>query len=502
MENADPTVAAGDSCACPSEQPQDETSTSAPYDRAGASNSYTIRLKLKDEESLLNVARTTIEKFGFAGATDPIASEEDGSTVWDILVYLERDSKIEDLEKALNETAGVTVINWSDRTFLAHLGGKISIMPRMPIKTREDLSILYTPGVARVSWAIYKDPEKVWTLTSRGNMIAVASNGTRVLALGDIGPEAAMAVMEGKCVLFKQFGGVDAVPLLMRTKDPKKIIEILREVSVTYGGINLEDIASPGCWEIENELKKTCDIPVFHDDQHGTAVVVLAGVLNAARLVKKQLRHLRVVVSGVGAAGMACCRLLIKAGVRNIIGFKREGAVYRGRADMNDEEKWLADNSNPKNLKCCLTDALKGADMFLGLSVADVIKGKDLVGMRRDPIVFALANPQPEVKPEDAKAHGARIIATGGSEYPNQVNNALAFPGIFRGALGCRAKQITDEMKMAAAHAIANVIPVNRLRDSYIIPSIFDERVHKAVAAAVTSVAYATGQARRVKRTR
>jgi len=305
--------------------------------------------------------------------------------------------------------------------------------------------------------------------------------------------------MEGKAMLFKRFGNVNAVPIVLESQDPDSIIRTIKDIAPGFGGINLEDIASPGCWKVERVLKEQLDIPVFHDDQHGTAVVVLAGTINAAKIVKKQLRNLRVVVSGVGAAGMACCRLLIAAGVKHLVGFNKDGAIYRGREGMNAEEQWLALNSNPKNVKVTMRQALKGADMFLGLSVKGVIDAVDLKVMRRDPIVFALANPEAEVDPEEA-AEYARIVATGSSQYPNQINNALVFPGIFRGALDCRVPNITEEMKMEAARALAAVIPPQSLRDDFIIPSIFEEKVHLAVAAAVARVAHQTGTARRVLR--
>ena len=471
-------------------------------DRFNASNSLTIRLKLCDKPGTLGVVTTLIGHKGVdIGAIDIVGHEADG-TVRDFTLNVVTPEAGLELVEALRGVPGVEVVNFSDQTFRAHLGGKIEIVGKTSIKDRDDLSRIYTPGVARVCKAIAADPNKVHSLTMKGNTIAIVSDGSRVLALGNIGPYGALPVMEGKALLFKRFGNVNAVPIVLGTQDPEQIIAAVKAIAPTFGGINLEDIASPGCWEIERRLKEELDIPIFHDDQHGTAVVVLAATINAAKVVKKQLRHLRIVVSGVGAAGMACCRLLMAAGVKNIVGFNINGPIYRGRTDLNSEEQWLAANSNPKNFKGSMRDALKGADMFLGLSAAGVIQGKDLTVMRRDPIVFALANPVPEVTPEAAAAHGARIIATGGSEYANQINNSLAFPGIFKGVLQCRARFITDEMKMEAARALAGVVPKTMLSDEYIIPGMFNEKAHEAVTQAVIRVAHATGQARRPLRTR
>jgi len=471
-------------------------------ERHSASNSLTIRLRINDEPGMLGKVTTFIGHSGAdIGAID-IVGHEEGCTVRDITVNVDSVEAGTRLVEALRSVEGVTVINFSDRTFRVHLGGKIEMNGRIPVNTRDDLSMAYTPGVARVCRAIEADPDKAWSLTAIGNTIAIVTNGSRVLALGNIGPKAAMPVMEGKALLFKRFGGVNAWPICLDAQDPEEIIRAAKAIAPSFGGINLEDIASPGCWEVERRLREELDIPIFHDDQHGTAIVVLAATLNAAKLVRKQLRHLRVSVSGVGAAGMACCRLLIAAGVKNLIGFNQGGPIYRGRPGMNSEEQWLAENSNPRNYQGTLKASLKGQDMFLGLSVANVIEGSDIVGMRRDPIIFALANPQPEITPEDAAAHGARIIATGGSEYPNQVNNALVFPGLFRGLLDTRTRFITDEMKIAAAKALAAVIPPKHLRDEYIIASVFNDDAHKAVAEAVRQEAHRSGQARRTRRSR
>jgi malate dehydrogenase (oxaloacetate-decarboxylating) len=462
-----------------------------------ASNSLTVRLKINDEPEMLGQVTTVIGTFNASvAALDVVQEAVDGFTVWDVTINIDSPENGQLLVDALKSTAGCQVVNFSDRTFRAHLGGKIEVVGRNPVKTRDDLSMVYTPGVARVCRAIEADPAKVYSLTMKGTTILIVTDGSRILSLGNIGPKAGLPVMEGKAALFKQFGNVNAVPICLDVHQPDEIVSVVKAIAPAYGGINLEDIASPGCWEIERRLQAELDIPVFHDDQHGTAVVVLAATINAARLVKKQLRNLRVVVSGVGAAGMACSNLLLAAGVKHLTGFNRDGAVFRGRTDLNAEEEKLAQVSNPKNFRGTLREALKGADMFLGLSVAGVIDAQDLAFMRRDAIVFALANPEPEVNPEAAAPY-VRVMATGGSEHPNQINNALVFPGIFRGALDCRVRDITQEMQVEAARSLAAVIPAGKLRADYIIPSVFNPAVHKAVADAVCRVAQRTGQAQR-----
>jgi malate dehydrogenase (oxaloacetate-decarboxylating) len=454
-----------------------------------------------DTPEMFGKVTTLIGSLGIGVGAGDGFSLVDGHAERDFTVYPSSVQHGQQLIEALKTLEGVQVVHSSDAVLRAHLGGKIDIVPRRPVQTRDDLSQVYTPGVARVCMDIHADPSKAYNLTMKGNTIAIVSDGSRVLALGNIGPLAAMPVMEGKAMLFKRFGNVNAVPICLSTQDPEEIIAAVKAISPSFGGVNLEDIASPGCWEIERRLIAELDIPIFQDDQHGTAVVVLAATINAAKVVKKQLRHLRVVVSGVGAAGMACCRLLIAAGVKNLIGFNINGPIYKGRPGMNAEEQWLAEHSNPKQFKGTMREALKDKDMFLGLSVAGVIDAEDLKVMRRDPIVFALANPRPEVDPYEAAKY-ATIVATGGSEYYNQINNALVFPGMFRGALDCRVRGITEEMKMEAARALAAVIPADRLRHDNIIPSIFEDKVHTAVAAAVAAVAHRDGEARRVKRLR
>jgi malate dehydrogenase (oxaloacetate-decarboxylating) len=355
----------------------------------------------------------------------------------------------------------------------------------------------YTPGVARVCQAIQEDPEKVFTLTIKKNCVAIVTDGTAVLGLGDIGPAAAMPVMEGKAMLFKEFGGVDAFPICLSTKDPDEIVRTVKNIATAFGGINLEDISAPRCFEIEDRLKEELDIPVFHDDQHGTAVVVLAALINALKIVGKEMREIKVVVNGVGAAGVACTKIVMAAGVANIIGCDQHGALYRGRKEnMNKVKEWYAANTNPNEEQGTVHDIIKGADVFFGLSVPNVINEEDVKAMADRPIVFAMANPTPEIMPEDAAPYVA-VMATGRSDYPNQINNVLCFPGIFRGALACRARSINEEMKLAAANAIASIITPAELHPEYIIPSVFDKRVAEAVAHAVEEAAYATHVARR-----
>jgi malate dehydrogenase (oxaloacetate-decarboxylating) len=357
--------------------------------------------------------------------------------------------------------------------------------------------MVYTPGVARVCLAIQADPESAYTLTIKKNTVAVVTDGTAVLGLGDIGPAAAMPVMEGKCALFKEFAGVDAFPLAVDTKDPQEIVETVARIALGFGGINLEDISAPRCFEIEEQLQKRLDIPVFHDDQHGTAIVTLAALINALRLVKKDPQQLKVVVNGVGAAGVAVSRIFMDYGITNIVGCDRTGAIDRGRTEnMNLMKTWYAANTNPNQERGTLTEVIEGADVFVGLSAPGALTVPMVQKMNRDPIVFAMANPTPEIMPEDANPY-ARIMATGRSDYPNQINNVLGFPGVFRGALDCRATTVNDEMKRAAADAIAEVISPNELNEDYIVPSVFNRAVAPAVALAVSAAAHRTGVARR-----
>ncbi|MBP1989013.1 NAD-dependent malic enzyme [Paenibacillus eucommiae] len=402
------------------------------------------------------------------------------------------------IRQELEQVPGLRVVNISDSTFLVHLGGKIEIQPKLPIKNRDDLSKVYTPGVARVCMAIHEDKSKAYSLTIKRNTVAVISDGTAVLGLGDIGPEAAMPVMEGKAMLFKQLAGVDAFPICLETKDVEEIIRTIKAIAPAFGGINLEDISSPRCFEIEKRLQEELDIPVFHDDQHGTAVVVLAGLLNSLKVVGKNISSIRVVVMGIGAAGVACCKILLAAGVQDLVAVDRQGAIVSGGGPYaNPMWNWLAEHSNPNRMVGTLSDVIAGADVFVGVSGPGLLKVEDVQKMAADPIVFAMANPEPEIDPEVAEPY-VRVLATGRSDFPNQINNVLVFPGIFRGALDCQAKIITEEMKLAAARAIASVVTEEELNEQYIIPSIFNDKVVQLVRNEVIRAAIETGEARRI----
>jgi malate dehydrogenase (oxaloacetate-decarboxylating) len=445
------------------------------------------------------VASAIGEAGGDIGAVDLVETTRE-RTERDITVKCRDSSHAQRIVSRLKHVAGVRVVNVSDRTFLMHLGGKIEIRNKVPIRTRDDLSMAYTPGVARVCLAIRDDRERVFSLTVKQNMVAVVTDGTAVLGLGDIGPEAALPVMEGKAMLFKEFAGVDAFPICLATKDVDKIVETVKFVAPAFGGINLEDIAAPRCFEVEERLRKDLDIPVFHDDQHGTAVVVLAALLNAVRIVKKDLRRLRVVVTGVGAAGTATIKILMSSGVRDIVGVDEHGTIHRGRAaGMDFMKRWVASATNPRRVTGDLGDALTRADVFIGLSVPGILTLKHIRRMARDPIVFAMANPEPEIRPEEAERH-VRVMATGRSDYPNQINNVLCFPGFFRGLLDSRARAVNDEMKLAAARALAACVRRDELSAEYIIPSVFNKRVAPAVAAGVARAAHETATARRRRR--
>ncbi len=376
------------------------------------------------------------------------------------------------------------------------LKGKIEIVSRARVDSKEALSLAYTPGVAKPCLEIQKDPDKSYELTRRWNTVAVVTDGTAVLGLGDIGPEAGMPVMEGKCVLFKEFGGVDAIPLCIRSKETDAIVETIRLLAGSFGGINLEDISAPRCFEIEKRLKECCDIPVFHDDQHGTAVITLAGLINALKLVGKRLDEVKIVTSGAGAAGIAIIRLLISMGLKNVIMTDRQGAIYRGREGLNPIKKEMAEITNHACEKGSLSDVLRKADVFIGVSAPGTLTADMVRSMEEDPVIFACANPTPEIFPEEAKAAGAAVVSTGRSDYPNQVNNVLCFPGMFRGALDVRATDINDEMKTAAAHAIAGLVSDEELSADYILPAAFDPRVRDAVAQAVAEAARRSGAAR------
>lgn len=466
-----------------------------------ASYSLTLRVKIHNKPGKLGEITTAIGRAGGDIEGIDIVSVGKDFLIRDITVNAASETHDKEIIASLGNIDGVEIVNVSDRTFLIHLGGKIEVVSKIPLKTRSDLSMAYTPGVARVCEAIAKDPEKVFNLTIKKNTVAVVSDGTAVLGLGDIGPAAAMPVMEGKCQLFKEFAGVDAFPICLNTKDPHEIVHTIKNIAPAFGGINLEDISAPRCFEIEDRLKEELDIPVFHDDQHGTAVVVLAALINALRIVGKEMKDIKLVVNGIGAAGVACSKIVMAAGVKNIIGCDTTGALFRGRTDnMNWVKDWYARNTNPNREEGTIHDVIKDADVFFGLSVPGVIASNDLKNMASDPIIFAMANPIPEIMPEDAEGL-VTVMATGRSDYPNQINNVLCFPGIFRGALNCRASRINEAMKLAAANAIAGIIGADELHPDYIIPSVFDKRVGEAVAAEVEDAAYRSGVARRERAT-
>jgi malate dehydrogenase (oxaloacetate-decarboxylating) len=465
--------------------------------RQSPSYSTTMRLRYLDQPGQLGRITSAIgEAEGFIGAVDVVAVDQ-GHITRDITVSardLEHEQHIVERVRSID---GVRVLRVSDRTFLMHLGGKIEVTARTPIKTRDDLSMVYTPGVARVCRAIHADPDAAFALTIRRNMVAVITDGSAVLGLGNIGPRAALPVMEGKAVLFKEFAGVDAFPICLDTQDPRQIIDTCRYLAPTFGGINLEDISAPRCIEIEEQLSGLVDIPVFHDDQHGTAIVVLAALHNALTLVRKNLADIRIVICGAGAAGTAIARLLKSVGAERIVLCDREGALVRGASSYaNSVKQWLAENTNPEQLGGSLGDVLAGADVFIGVSAAGALGVDDLKRMANAPIVFALANPDPEIDPDLATPYAA-VVATGRSDYPNQINNVLCFPGFFRGMLDVRAARVTDTMKIAAANAIAAVIGPGQLTPDYIVPSVFDRRVAIAVAKAVSRAAMDSGVARR-----
>ncbi len=374
--------------------------------------------------------------------------------------------------------------------------GKIEVVSRVPISTSEELSLAYTPGVAEPCLEIQKDYDKSFVLTRRNNLVAVVTDGTAVLGLGDIGPEAGMPVMEGKCALFKEFGDVDAFPICVRSKDVDEIVNTIYLISGSFGGINLEDIAAPRCFEIEKKLKEKCDIPIFHDDQHGTAVIVAAGILNALKIVNKKLDEIKIVMNGAGAAGIAIAKHLLKMGVKHITLCDSKGIICKGDPRLNSAKQEMAEITNLSHLTGTLADAMKGADVFLGISAPNCVTEEMVRSMAENPIIFAMANPTPEIMPDLAKKAGAAVVGTGRSDFPNQINNVLAFPGIFRGALDCRAKDINDEMKVAASFAIASLVDDDKLSPDYILPHAFDKRIGKTVAAAVKEAAIKSGVAR------
>ena len=461
-----------------------------------ASNSIIVRLKIDNKVGMLaSVNRVISEMGGVVGAID-LVGPEDGVLVRDISIFTNDPDHSDKIVESIKKTPGVEFVNFSDRTFLVHLGGKISIRNRIPVKTRDDLSMAYTPGVARICMEINQDPEDAYKLTTKGNTVAVVTDGTAVLGLGNIGPKAAMPVMEGKAMLFKEFADIDAWPICLDTTDTEEIIRIVKAIAPGFGGINLEDIAAPRCFEIEQRLREELEIPVFHDDQHGTAVVTTAALINALKVVEKNVEKIKVIVSGAGAAGIACTKMIMHLGVKNLIVCDSKGAIHSKRTNLNPSKNWLAENSNPEKESGALKEVIEGADVFLGVSAPNIIGQKDVKNMAKDPIVFAMSNPDPEISPEEASPFAA-VMATGRSDYPNQINNVLCFPGIFRGALDCRSSTINEEMKLAAAHAIAGVVDDAHLNADYIIPSVFDTTVAKKISESVQAAAYKTGVARR-----
>jgi malate dehydrogenase (oxaloacetate-decarboxylating) len=461
------------------------------------SASYSITVRVRDPQrpgAFARVAGAIGETGAILGAIDLVRVER-GEVVRDVTVACVDATHGDLVVAAVGALEGVTVEHVSDRTFLMHLGGKIEVNPTSPVKTRDDLSMAYTPGVARVCAAIQEDIQKAWSLTIKGNTVAVISDGTAVLGLGDIGPEAAMPVMEGKAMLFKEFAGVDAFPLCLATHDVDRIVDIVTALAPTFGAINLEDIAAPRCFEIERRLRAALEIPVFHDDQHGTAIVVLAALMNSLRVVHKRTADIRVVVVGAGAAGLACAEIMLAHGVGEIVVCDLEGALYPGRPGLDPPRMALAAATNPRGERGTADELLAGADVLVGVSGPGAVSAAAVRTMAARPIVFAMANPVPEVRAEEI-GDDVTIMATGRSDYPNQINNVLAFPGVFRGALDVRATTINEEMKLAAAQAIAGVIREDELQAEYVIPSVFNRDVVKVVAAAVARAAVNSGVAR------
>ena len=451
------------------------------------SPSYTASYRIQLNESTTTIAHVVdaVAELDAQVKGLDVAESDRGHIVLELTCDMRNSEHRRRVRERLAALPGVSVDSVADQTFLAHVGGKIEVAPKSPIRNRDDLSRVYTPGVARVCTAIHDAPAKAHLLTIKANTVAVVSDGTAVLGLGDIGPEAALPVMEGKAVLFKQFADVDAWPVVLNTKDTEEIIAVVKAIAPGYGGINLEDISAPRCFEIEERLRAELDIPVFHDDQHGTAIVTLAALINALTLVGKKIEDVRIVVSGVGAAGSAIIKLLQAHGATDIVGYGRSGALNRNEVEgMHPSRRWLAENTNPRCVSGSLKDGVAGADVFIGVSQANILDGDDIATMADDAIVFAMANPTPEVDPIAAATHAA-IVATGRSDFPNQINNVLAFPGLFRGLLDAKVREITTELLRVAGVAIASVISPDELSPNYIIPGVFDERVAPAVSSAV-----------------
>ena len=469
---------------------------------AQAQYSVTIRVELDARQEPLGKLTAAIADAGgqLQGVDLVPGAGAEGKRVREFTIDARDQEHWEQILRSLGSTRGAKVLEYTDRTMQMHRGGKIELHNKYPLKTRDDLSMAYTPGVARVCQEIHADRSKAFEYTIKRNTVAVVSDGSAVLGLGDIGPEAAMPVMEGKAMLFKEFAGVDAFPICLNSQDPDQIVQAVELMSPTFGGINLEDIAAPRCFEIEERLKASLDIPIFHDDQHGTAVVVMAALFNALKIVGKPIESLRILMVGLGAAGVAVTKMMLESGVSHVVGCDRSGAISTEREDyqageMSEIKRWYAEVSNPEKLTGDPADVIEGMDLFIGLSGPGIIPAQALEKMNDDAIVFAMANPNPEVMPEEADPY-VRIMATGRSDYPNQINNVLCFPGIFRGALDAGAPSITEEMKLAAAHGIANVVTEEDLSEDYIIPSVFNREVAPAVAEAVVEEAKRDGIAR------
>ena len=455
--------------------------------------SCTFRLRIPNRPGMLALAVDAIGAAGGDLGVISIVDETREELVRDITVRARDHEHQLAIREALKDQAELEILGVEDCTYACHRGGKLEVTPRTPLRNAADLAKVYTPGVARVCRTIAKSPREAYCLTVKGNCVAVVSDGSAVLGLGDIGPLAALPVMEGKAILFKEFGGVDAFPICLQSRDTEEIIATVKAIAPSFGGINLEDIAAPRCFEIERRLQEELDIPVFHDDQHGTAIVTLAALSNALKLIGKEVEDIKIVFCGVGAAGMACTRLLMASGVRNIVGCDRRGAIHTGREDeLNPAKRWYAEHTNPEGLSGGLSEVIVGADVFVGLSGPGILSVDDVRSMARDPIVFAMANPEPEIDPDLALPYVA-VMATGRSDYPNQINNVLAFPGVFRGALQCRASRITEGMKLAAAQAIAAALPEASVRPDRIIPSAFREDLAGLVARAVREAALREG---------
>jgi malate dehydrogenase (oxaloacetate-decarboxylating) len=457
------------------------------------SYSITVRLEVASHGRAVSELTRAVEQTGGIVTALDVTAASPGRLRVDVTCAARDSAHAEAIVAALGAIEGVSLHKVSDRTFLMHLGGKIEMRSKVPLRTRDELSMAYTPGVARVSLAIAADPDDVRRLTIKRNSVAVVTDGSAVLGLGNIGPYAALPVMEGKAALFKRFAGIDAWPICLDTQDTDEIVRTVQAIAPGWGGINLEDISAPRCFEVERRLRDLLDIPVFHDDQHGTAIVVLAALTNALRVVGKQMSTIKIVIAGAGAAGTAVLRLLLLSGAKDVVVFDDKGAVRLGRAGLDESLQWIAENTNQGGYDGDLPGALHGADVFIGLSVPNLLTGSDIATMNAQAIVFALANPDPEVDPEAAIEHAA-VVATGRSDYPNQINNVLAFPGVFRGLLDAQSRTVTDHMLLAASQALASVVSTDELGPNYIIPSVFHADVASAVAAAVREEASGNGQ--------